>query len=183
MASGTVTYLLPCRCGREIEVQAVQAGLEVSCACGQRVEVPTIRGLAKLRQVQRQEAPPGTGWGTRQRLLFSGGAAAGLALLYGVYLLLAGPPRPDVQAIEREFQNAPPEGLWSAWQAFQTGPSFPSDSGLDQWITLKAVKLRDQRQSHTYTLVFTFVVLVIGLAVAAVGLVYRPAPRGRGRRR
>jgi hypothetical protein len=65
-------YLLPCACGRRLEINAGQAGAQIECGCGQRLTVPTIRGLKQLETVadSQPESKP-AGWSTARGMVFS----------------------------------------------------------------------------------------------------------------
>ncbi|HUE70215.1 MAG TPA: hypothetical protein VMP01_04935 [Pirellulaceae bacterium] len=80
-------YLLPCKCGHNCEVDAGQAGTQITCTCGQRLTVPSIRGLRQLETVStpdgQQQSPP---WSPTRGAIFSLGlfvAAAGV--FFSVY--------------------------------------------------------------------------------------------------
>ena len=103
MATVTRTkYLLPCTCGRQVKVDASQAGLTVACRCGAQLEVPTLRGLKQLEQVDdapRHVSRGGEGWGPRQAMILGGLLLVGLSLAGGGYLYATLPAEP----IEPEF--------------------------------------------------------------------------------
>jgi hypothetical protein len=83
-------YLLPCRCGREIPVEAAQAGQRVRCECDAELDVPTMLGLARLQLFVEPAGAaqvPRRGWSIRHRLAFIGGVIflAGLVWMAGVW--------------------------------------------------------------------------------------------------
>lgn len=77
-------YLLPCTCGRKCEVDAGQAGTQISCSCGQPLTVPSIRGLRQLETVSTPDGERETAsWSPARGAIFSLGlfvAAAGVSL-------------------------------------------------------------------------------------------------------
>src|SRR5688572_5515038 len=107
-------YLLPCPCGRSVEVDANQAGLQTTCECGQALEVPTMLGLAQLEPATSSAAAPTeqatSQWGPAQGLLFLGGLLLliGLAALAFIY-----PQRPhvmiDTALIQQHLDHMTPE--------------------------------------------------------------------------
>ncbi|MGE0606603.1 MAG: hypothetical protein AB7O62_05705 [Pirellulales bacterium] len=129
-----VKYLLPCECGKQMEVDSSQSGLRVPCECGQQMEVPTHRGL---RQLARAETPPETaaskpesqraaaaaGWGRRQ-------GALSLAVI--LLLMAAGlwgwvhsriPEDPWPQAIA----EAEPQHMLTLWAMMHRGVDITGD--------------------------------------------------------
>jgi hypothetical protein len=66
-------YLLPCACGRRLEIDAGQAGTQIDCSCGQTLSVPSVRGLRQLEIVAEPAAvdsPPAT-WNPVRGAIFS----------------------------------------------------------------------------------------------------------------
>jgi hypothetical protein len=47
----SVLFLLPCECGKEIPVEAGQAGETIICECGTKIEVPQLSELKTLEGV------------------------------------------------------------------------------------------------------------------------------------
>lgn len=90
MTAVTVTsmktaYLLPCACGRELEVDVSQAGSDIVCECGSSVGVPTIRQLKQLKVSRTQPviaAATRPGWTATQGTVFS------LSLLVAIVALV-----------------------------------------------------------------------------------------------
>jgi hypothetical protein len=66
-------FLLPCKCGRKLEVSTAQAGERLTCQCGEQLDVPTLRGMQSLERVAEQ-APPYAPrrWTKRMGLVFLG---------------------------------------------------------------------------------------------------------------
>src|SRR5487761_135342 len=103
-------YLLPCRCGKKIEVDAHQSGLVVRCACGAQQPVPTLRGLAVLERTEAASlpsAPAASGWGPRQGLVFLGLVVIALSLLswFALRLNLPDPvtPKENYRELDRDY--------------------------------------------------------------------------------
>lgn len=96
-------YLLPCECGREVVVSRAQAGGTALCECGAKLSVPTLRGLAELRQ-----APVAGGartrrsWDDRHRVGFLLALGAITCLFVAGYLW-ASLPQPVEQPSEGDF--------------------------------------------------------------------------------
>jgi hypothetical protein len=93
-----MNYLLPCKaCGTELAVSTGQAGQTLHCRCGATIDVPSIRELRNLPAAEREVAS-GPTWGSRQGLLFVGGAIAGVALIGIAVLWLMRPALVDIRA-------------------------------------------------------------------------------------
>jgi hypothetical protein len=127
-------YLLPCSCGRQVPVEASQAGQQILCECGAAVEVPAMRGLAQLERAtpesaigrsssaeQPARASQGTPtpakaaarrsasvWGTRQRLLLIGALLTLLGLGMAGYFHLV-----RVRLVDTE--SMAPIQSWRLW--------------------------------------------------------------------
>lgn len=102
-------YLLPCSCGREIPVEAAQAGEQVRCTCGAELEVPTLLALATLKRAEPGPAatkPPAT-WGARQRLILVGAMITAASLGVGIRLYLGRPTIP--------VEKLSPAQAWALW--------------------------------------------------------------------
>ena len=67
-------YILPCSCGKELPVDASQAGQEITCACGAKLEVPTMRKLTSLERLEPESVVPASGfkWSTRHAVILVG---------------------------------------------------------------------------------------------------------------
>ena len=109
-------YLLPCTCGREIPVDASQAGQEVGCACGAKLEVPTMRRLTSLKRAEPETiAQPSTAtWGVRHALLLVGALITAVGL---VAAILHYPQRPT----DFEVDNLSQLETWVLWQELRQG--------------------------------------------------------------
>jgi hypothetical protein len=128
------SFLLPCECGRKLEVTAAQAGQRMTCACGRAVDVPTLRGLQSLERTGDETAPTPRRWGARQGLLFLGTAIALVSLIAAVGLELTRPkglivverllpplnhpgiPLQDSIEPMTNFQSLTPADVWLTWQ-------------------------------------------------------------------
>jgi hypothetical protein len=66
-------FLIPCKCGRKLDVSTAQAGERLTCECGEQLDVPTLRGMQSLECVAEQ-APPYAPrrWTKRMGLVFLG---------------------------------------------------------------------------------------------------------------
>src|SRR3990172_6902551 len=81
-------YLIPCACGRQLAVEAGQAGESLLCECGTTVVVPTLRQLRTLPAVREEvRAASGRSWGFRQ------GAMTVSLLVATACLVIAGASR------------------------------------------------------------------------------------------
>jgi hypothetical protein len=104
-------FLLPCTCGRKIQVQLRQAGEIVTCECGNSVEVPTLSGLKRLEAVKEPAAPKNIQhqWTVGHALIFVGVLIILVAIGFCGRLLWYGPSDP--------FANFTPEGMIQAAQS------------------------------------------------------------------
>lgn len=115
-------YLLPCHCGRKIQVQARHAGVIVTCDCGASLEVPTLLGLRALEQVEVQVQPktPKTAWSTGHRIIFLGLIVILAAVVVGVWLFTARPTDPYANFTPEQMREATekltPVQSWRLWQ-------------------------------------------------------------------
>jgi hypothetical protein len=76
-------FLLPCTCGREIPVDAGQAGDSALCECGRRVLVPKLGQLRLLPRVQSVAAE--TTWSPRKGLIALCAIIGVVCLVLGIY--------------------------------------------------------------------------------------------------
>ena len=126
-------YLLPCKCGQNIEVDAGQSGLTVTCACGATLEVPTMRGLSTLAVAESSSsgedgAAPEAAWGPGQGLLFLGT----LATICGVIalgLVLRTKPQWMVRSdqIAVQVERLSTAELWERWHDLRKGIAGADD--------------------------------------------------------
>jgi hypothetical protein len=124
-------YLLPCTCGKKIEVDAGQAGLNVRCSCGAEVNVPTMRGIAQLERSEPRTLPaakPGAEWGRRQGLIFLGMVIMLAASLGGLYVWWNYFPHlnpwtdEDAAKIRAPVAELTLEQSWELWKQLRQGP-------------------------------------------------------------
>lgn len=176
----TAYYLLPCSCGKKIEVDAGQSGLNIRCECGAELTVPTMRGLSQL---ERASAPPAnrrldaaseSTWGARQALVFLGliillGASLPAALTWYTY---PQPPRlrEDFTEINREeIDQATLRQTWELWKELR------KDFSEEAEMPLMYVYLAQEKAART-RLIFMGVIGGVGLLLATAGLL-TPATR------
>lgn len=158
-------YLLPCTCGKSIEVDRSQAGLTVHCACGRGQEVPTIRGLALLESRVRSQVAPRLTWGPAQGVIFAGLALAAIAGTTALYRQVF-PPRNPVEGVNRErlaelFGNMTPDKSLELWGYLSQGIDRTE---LPQILYFREVLARHQRWTRV-----AWGVAAAGLAIAAGG--------------
>ncbi|HEV3005920.1 MAG TPA: hypothetical protein VGX78_15745 [Pirellulales bacterium] len=164
-------YLLPCTCGKKIEVDAGQAGLSVRCSCGVDVPVPTMRGLALLERTEPRTLPsegPSTDWGRSQGLVFLGLVIMLAASLGGLYVWWVRPvllPWTDeaVATVRAPVAELSLERSWELWKQLRQGPDAQHDI---PWMPDFLVA---ERRSWVWLEVLGGVLLV-GAAVAVAGL-------------
>lgn len=196
-------YLLPCSCGRQIPVEASQAGQQIRCPCGAAVEVPAMRGLAELERATPEPAtgrssstehPSGAAqgmpapsraaarsstsvWGTRQRLLLIGALLSLLGLGMAGWFHFARPRVVPTEAMA-------PIDTWRMWQDLR--------HGIDQHPDWEEFYLESLATYRRWMIVASFVIGV-GVVVMASSLLApsrrrrrpgrRPGARARGLRR
>jgi hypothetical protein len=117
--------LLPCSCGKKIEVEISQAGLLVDCpACGKQVQTPTLRGFRELERVETPQNSTRSGgdWGTRQGLVFLGLTITLIGLLAAVTVWWTSPVFNPAAALGRkdnlnrfEIERLSPSEAYSMW--------------------------------------------------------------------
>ncbi|HVW37334.1 MAG TPA: hypothetical protein VHB99_08510 [Pirellulales bacterium] len=176
----TAYYLLPCSCGKKIEVDAGQSGLNVRCECGAELTVPTMRGLSQLERAsapppnRRLDAATESTWGARQALVFLGliillGAALPAALTWFTY---PQPPRlrEDFAELNREdIDQATLLQTWELWKGLRK--DFSEESEIPEMHLYLALE-----KSARTRLIFMGVIGGAGLLLAVVGLL-TPATR------
>ncbi|MGA2616966.1 MAG: hypothetical protein ABSF26_05095 [Thermoguttaceae bacterium] len=106
-------YLLPCRCGRTIPIEARQAGETVHCQCGLAAQVPTLREIAALERSEYPAADrPAVTWGGPQRTLLLGAALVAISLLAGLAVYSYWPVTPGedttTQLLRRNIDRLSP---------------------------------------------------------------------------
>jgi hypothetical protein len=167
-------YLLPCSCGRNLQVDAGQAGLTVDCVCGAKLEVPTMRGLSMLEQVPEQssgaieDAAP---WGPRQGLMFLGGAILAVGLGVAAFFAARVPPSPsadprELADLQQQVDSIQPSQIFEIWQnQFRSGIGIPLTETHEMYQRL----LTERRVRLTIALA----VAGLGLALIAAGALYK----------
>jgi hypothetical protein len=172
-------YLLPCSCGKKIEVDGGQAGLTAHCSCGTEVPVPTMRGLATLERVEPRalpSEPSGSNWGTRQGIIFLGLVITFAASIGGAITWYTTPKeKPELVDDFREIDRGlvdqlTLEELWESWHIYQ----MPLDERGEEPHMAAFLYLEAEGWPR---LKIWGGVLVFGLVVAALGLCVKPPRR------
>jgi hypothetical protein len=154
-------YLLPCGCGREIPVEAAQAGQRVRCECDAELDVPTMLGLAKLQPLVEPVGAPRVrrrGWSIRHRLAFIGGVIflAGFAGVVGLWLCR---PRPlDVSQLS-------PVDAMAYWDRLRLGIATPQIFPYEYFRT-PGRRWSPNLQWYTNWLIFSAAVALLGALIA-----------------
>lgn len=159
-------FLLPCECGKSVEVERRQAGTSVSCSCGKSLEVPTIRGFARLVPVADQEtSTPPPIWGPRQGLIFLGLVIAIPAMVFAGYLYFNLPKLAEhYQYLEQEIEHLPPQHTWAIWRMYENGmPKGPTPTSL-------AVRFGFARLTRNINIAVG--IAVLGVLITAAGLLF-----------
>lgn len=175
------SYLLPCQCGKKIEVDANQSGLAVRCQCGTEQMVPTLRGLTSLERA----APPaataaGTaagggsrpGWGMRQGLVFLGLVIIAGSLLVWLFLWY-GMPEPitlkdNFRELNREYiEHLTPETLLAEWDRYRKSIAEPELAhGMEIYLAYE--------NNYYHSLSIVGIVAAVGIVLTVIGLCIRP---------
>jgi hypothetical protein len=116
-------YLLPCACGKEIEVDSTQCGLKVRCGCGADVEVPTMRGLQQLRSAETSApAARQSNWGPRQGLLFLATVVLVISVPIAGWIYI-NRPVVDMQIplLRSQMEQLSPANSWHVWEEVRKG--------------------------------------------------------------
>jgi hypothetical protein len=171
-------YLLPCNCGQNLEVDAGQAGLQVTCACGAKLDVPTMRGLSQLRPAE--PAAPDTAaaapaaWGPGQGLMFLGGVL-GICGVIALAIVLRTRPEWVVQSeqIARNIDMQTPAMLWGYWLELRKGLVAGEDPVRQRYEQEWADYYR-HRTMAIIPLAVGLAMMLAGLALVAAGGKRRP---------
>ena len=116
----TTRYLLPCKCGENLQLDASEAGLTLTCVCGAQLEAPTLRGLSKLQKVVVLDPPAKEVWGSRQRGIVIGTLVALLGFAFGLYWTIKPSVTPhEVGGFREISDDAPPAEALALWQQIQ----------------------------------------------------------------
>ena len=165
----TTQYLLPCSCGRRLEVDAGQAGTQIACSCGRSLEVPSIRGLRQLEIVLEsapEAVPSGAVWNPLRGAIFSLGLlVAAVALAFSVvnvywfwqYRRLTDPAEFALKMAYDEVDRLSPEevmGTFRNEEAVGLGVPYPPP-----WVEYD--KIHDESGQRA----------ILGLVVGGAGLV------------
>jgi hypothetical protein len=172
-------YLLPCSCGKKIEVDGGQAGLTARCSCGAEMPVPTMRGLATLERVEPRASPSepsGSNWGTRQGIIFLGLVIIFAASIGGAFTWYTTPrEKPELVDDFREIDRGlvdqlTLEELWEEWHHYQT----PLDERGE--VPYMAAFLYWEAEGGRKLKIWGGV-LVFGLLITVLGLCVKPPGR------
>ncbi len=121
-------YLLPCECGRKLDVSTADAGEQMTCPCGRKVDVPTLRGLEALEPAA--SSPSSTAqraWSGRQGVAFLGASLIVVAGVGLIALLCAQPPTAEqlLMRVKRaehvDVDKLPPAEAWLRWNEIEQG--------------------------------------------------------------
>ncbi|HUY89053.1 MAG TPA: hypothetical protein VMV10_09985 [Pirellulales bacterium] len=175
----TAYYLLPCSCGKKIEVDASQSGLNVRCECGAEVTVPAMRGLRELERTSaptaaRRPESPVSNWGARQGLMFLGTlillcAALPAALTWRHY------PQPPELVANFEELNREDIDQATLMQTFELWKQLRKDFAEEGEIPAMHIYLVMEEKART-RLIFLGVIGGIGLLMAIGGFSMKSAP-------
>lgn len=166
-------HLLPCECGKSVEVERRQAGTTVTCVCGRPLEVPTIRGFEKLAPastVEEEVLPPL--WGLRQGLVFLGLMLALPAFTFAIYLYNQIPTLNE-NNIEQYVNQLTPVESWMLWRMYAEG--MPKTPSPDTAAALRGI------QSLWMKINLALLLGVVGLAISASGFFVKPAGSAAGK--
>ncbi len=159
-------YLLPCECGKKVEVSPAQAGGTVFCPCGKTLSVPRLKTLRELESVDsHEEKRLSEGMSPRAAVLFLGG----LVVLFAVVLLVyfgQGKPIPpakilETDIIERQIEQFSLLETYQVWEAAQRGVT--TKRSFDE-VYERAIR------DYWIRVGVSGAVLLVGLIVVGVGL-------------
>lgn len=172
-------YLLPCTaCKGRVEVDSTDAGLTVRCACGQQLEVPTLRGLAELKQVAGEQSTAQRGsWGPVQAtILFSLVIAVGALGFAGWRIWWTpGDPQINSEAVRQQIDMLSPQESFEYWDVLRQGLDMREDP-----LMVRYHRYRDEfiRWNYVYLTVGAIALLVaIGFSVVHFTSRKQPASR------
>lgn len=163
--SPSAKSLLPCPCGKKIEVEISQAGLLVDCpACGRQVQTPTLRGFRELERADLPQTSATVGeWGTRQGLIFLGLTILAIGLLGAGYVWWTAPVfKPEVVlARERNLNLLDIDKL-----------SFEDAYAVWDGLTITIEDPREQRalEEHAMLVRLHYRWMWVSLATCVIGL-------------
>jgi hypothetical protein len=171
LATMPTKYLLPCDCGKKLEVESTESGLTKACECGALLVVPKLRELTKLEKVAVADAAY-RAWGGRQRGVVLGAVLAVLGFGFGLYASLfigqnareyqvAG-KMPPAMVIE---DDAAPATVLREFQLMQR-------QGLAAAPVEVVEKYQRQRRVKFWWMLLGFGTGVVGLAVIGLTLAF-----------
>ena len=97
-------YLLPCKCGLAVKIEAGQAGQTVTCSCGEKLLVPTMLQVKALPVAPEISRPQSEEAGMLGRTFFILGIVLLVpALCFALYLFIYPPLPSDVLEKRKEF--------------------------------------------------------------------------------
>jgi hypothetical protein len=122
----SLKYLLPCRCGRQIVVEAREAGQTSVCACGQSLLIPTMLEMTRLELAPTDASTPSQRvWGWSHRMLLLGVTLLAAAIAGGFFLYCNRPIAPidaiDPEALRRDADKLTPLQTWHYWCLMKQG--------------------------------------------------------------
>jgi hypothetical protein len=165
-------YLLTCSCGRELPIDAGQAGEVVRCSCGNSVFIPK---LGELRLLPRVETPSQkSSWSARQGLLTLLALIAIVSLGFGVYYWIRTPARADYDAsgeraeLESFFKDLDPVHTWIYWSSQTVALAR---QGLQDEVTAQAqtfahsIEQGEKKQAISFSIAGVAILLAIVVAL------------------
>lgn len=167
-------YLLACSCGREIPVEAGQAGDRVACECGNSVAVPKLGELRLRPRIEAAERK--TAWSARHGLLTVGILVAVASLFAGVYFYATTPERGletavQTDAVNRYFDSLAPWETWRHW----TQSTVPlAREGLQEHETPRSLEFDQVVQQRTTYQRIAFGLAGFALLFCIVVALWRP---------
>ena len=171
-------YLVSCRCGNQLAVEARLAGSRVQCACGQAVDVPTLRELRSLPVASSGMSEGGSEWTVRHGMAAAACVVAvGLAIFAG-YLLWQQwrlneqiprfVPEERTKVVEENLRQLTPSQTWELWvgsylPVAQEGfTEFPGSPEMERQVA-------SLRLAAIVTLSISAVCLAAGVAMLLIG--------------
>jgi hypothetical protein len=177
-------YLLPCSCGKSVEVEVGQAGGKTVCICGSALEVPTLRKLRHLPQAKpTQTAGVRRTWSARKGLITASLALMTLFLTIAAYIRFTEPvvsqfnPSTYLRDVERRLES--PAVAWQWWNTYyrpMAEHGFPTFRAQDEAVIQYQINQRRFLQGVMLTVAGVW-------AVVALAAYFWPAARQPVRRR
>ncbi len=117
-------HLLPCRCGKKIEVDVRQAGQTITCQCGAMVDVPTMRQVRQLERAATTGGKTAPRWSPLQGAVFAAGvliAVISLSVLVVLFVrrigIDTGKPEVDLKVHADWIHSQDVDTLWEEWMS------------------------------------------------------------------